>query len=108
MKKLILFIAALAMTPALHAAPAMQPAAQASVMTDGVVRKIDAANGKITLKHGPITNLDMPGMTMVFRVVSPTLLNTVKTGDTVKFHVEDINGALTVMAIQVVRQAGLD
>lgn len=103
MKPLILLMTALAVAPTLHAAPATPPAAQASVMTDGMVRKIDAANGKITLKHGPITNLNMPGMTMVFRVVSPTLLNTVKTGDTVKFHVEDINGALTVMAIEVVR-----
>ena len=101
MKNLILLIAALAMAPAIQAAPATPTVAQASVMTDGVVRKIDAANGKITLKHGPITNLDMPGMTMVFRVVSPTLLNTVKAGDTVKFHVENINGALTVTSIRL-------
>jgi len=103
MKNLILFIAALAMAPAIQAAPATSPVAQSSVMTDGVVRKIDVANGKVTLKHGPITNLDMPGMTMVFRVVSPTLLNTVKAGDAVKFHVENINGALTVTEIQVAK-----
>lgn len=103
MKNLILLIAALAMAPSIQAAPVASPAAQSSVMTDGVVRKIDAANGKITLKHGPITNLDMPGMTMVFRVVSPTLLNTVKAGDTVKFHVENINGALTVTEIQAAK-----
>lgn len=103
MKNLILFIAALAMAPSIQAAPATPAVAQSSVMTDGVVRKIDAANGKITLKHGPITNLDMPGMTMVFRVVSPTLLNGVKAGDTVKFHVENINGALTVTQIQTAK-----
>lgn len=103
MKNLILFIAALAMAPAIQAAPATSPVVQSSVMTDGVVRKIDVANGKVTLKHGPITNLDMPGMTMVFRVVSPTLLNTVKAGDAVKFHVENINGALTVTEIQVAK-----
>jgi Cu/Ag efflux protein CusF len=72
-------------------------------MTEGVVRKIDAANGKITLKHGPIVNLDMPGMTMVFRLRSPDLLNAVKVGDAVKFHVEDINGVFTVTAIQTVQ-----
>lgn len=71
-----------------------------SPMSDAVVRKIDAAAGKITLKHGPIPNLDMPPMTMVFRVQPPELLNTVKVGDAVKFHAEEIGGALTVTAIE--------
>ncbi len=87
----------------LHAEPAPMQVAQAQVMTDGVVRKIDAANGKVTIKHGPIVNLDMPGMTMVFRVVSPTLLNTIKEGDTVKFRVERMNGSFTVTEIQAVK-----
>ncbi|WP_447412630.1 copper-binding protein, partial [Clostridium perfringens] len=34
-------------------------------MVDGEVKKIDESAGKITLKHGPIKNLDMEGMTMV-------------------------------------------
>ena len=101
MKKLILLIAtALTIVPPLHAAPASPATAAASAMSDGVVRKIDAPNGRITLRHGPIANLDMPGMTMVFRVQPPGLLNAVKAGDKVKFHAEDINGALTVTAIQ--------
>jgi Cu/Ag efflux protein CusF len=33
-------------------------------------------------------------------VRSPELLKTVKVGDAVKFHAENINGALTVTAIQ--------
>jgi Cu(I)/Ag(I) efflux system protein CusF len=100
MKKWIPLLAALAIATPLYAQPVTPPAAQASAMSEGVVRKIDAANGKITLKHGPIANLDMPGMTMVFRVQPPGLLNAVKAGDKVKFHAEDINGALTVTAIQ--------
>lgn len=103
MKNRILLIAALAMSPAFLALPASAVAAEASAMTDGVVKKIDSANNKITLKHGPIANLDMPGMTMVFRVVSPTLLNTIKVGDNVKFYVENINGAFTVTAIKAVQ-----
>ncbi|MHB1143363.1 MAG: copper-binding protein [Thiobacillus sp.] len=98
--KLSLLLIALLAAP-LHAEPVTPPAAQASVMSEGVVRKIDAANSKITLRHGPIVNLDMPGMTMVFRVQPPELLNAVKVGDTVKFHVEDINGIFTVTAIRV-------
>jgi len=102
MKNWIPLLAALAIAAPLYAEPLTPPAAQASVMSEGVVRKIDAANGKITLKHGPIVNLDMPGMTMVFRVQPPELLNSAKVGDKVEFHAEDINGALTVTTIRAV------
>ena len=100
MKKLILLMAALTFTSPLYAQPAASAAAEASVMSDGVVRKIDTANNKITLKHGPIVNLDMPGMTMVFRVKSSDQLKNIKVGDAVKFHVEMINGAMTVTQMQ--------
>jgi Cu/Ag efflux protein CusF len=97
---LISLLAALAVIPPLHAEPVAPPAAQASVMSEGVVRKIDAANARITLKHGAIVNLDMPAMTMVFRAQPRELLNAVKVGDAVKFHAERINGTLAVTAIQ--------
>lgn len=100
MKNRILLLAALTITSPLHAEPATPPATVASVMTDGVVRRVDVPAGKITLRHGPIVNLDMPGMTMVFRAQPVDLLNTVKVGDVVKFHAERINGMLTVTAIQ--------
>ncbi|MDA8255806.1 MAG: copper-binding protein [Betaproteobacteria bacterium] len=100
MKRLILLLTALAIATPIHAQPVMPPAAETSAMSEGVVRKIDAANAKITLRHGPIANLDMPGMTMVFRVQPPELLDAVKVGDKVRFHAEDINGAFTVTAIQ--------
>lgn len=100
MKKPIVLIAALTFAAPLYAQPAAPAAAAASVMSDGVVRKIDTSNNKITLKHGPITNLDMPGMTMVFRVQSPDQLKNIKEGDAVKFHVERINGAMTITEIQ--------
>ena len=74
-----------------------------AAMSDGVVRKVDLSAGKITLKHGPITNLDMPPMTMVFRAQPLELLNKVKPGDTVKFHAEEIGGMLTVTAIEKVQ-----
>ena len=37
-------------------------------MTDGEVRKIDLEQGKVTLRHAEIKDLDMPSMTMVFVV----------------------------------------
>ena len=103
MKKWILMMAALSLAAPLYAQQATSSASESAVMSDGVVRKIDAASNKITLKHGPIANLDMPGMTMVFRVVSPTLLNGIKVGDAVKFHVEKANGAMTITEIQPVK-----
>ncbi len=103
MKKWIPLFAALAIVSPLRAEPVTPPAAQSTVMTDGVVRRIDPATGKLTLRHGPIVNLDMPAMTMVFRVQPPELMNTLKVGDSVKFHAETINGILTVTAIHIVK-----
>lgn len=61
-------------------------AAQASTsMSQGEVRKIDAANQKITLRHGPIANIGMPPMTMVFQVRKPEQLDGLKVGDKVQF-----------------------
>jgi len=67
---------------------------------DGEVRKIDKEQGKVTLRHGPISNSEMGGMTMVFRVADPKLLESVKEGDKVKFTADKVNGVITVMSIQ--------
>ena len=74
--------------------------ATAAAMTDGEIRKIDKGAKKITIKHGPIKNLDMPGMTMVFHVKDPALLDKVKAGDKVKFTADMIGGSVVVTAIQ--------
>jgi len=86
---------------AAHHAPAASTAAAPA--TDGEVRKVDKEQGKVTLKHGPITNLDMPGMTMVFKVADPKMLDAIKPGDKVKFAADNVNGALTVTAIEVAK-----
>jgi len=77
-----------------------QAAAAAGAMTDGEVRKIDKESKKITLKHGEIKNLDMPGMTMVFQVKDPDMLDAVKPGDKVQFKAERSGGALVITDIQ--------
>ena len=66
---------------------------------EGEVRKIDKAQAKITLKHGEIKNLDMPPMTMVFRVADPKMLDSVTVGDKVRFAAEKQGGNYTVTAI---------
>lgn len=77
-----------------------QVAASTANMTDGEVRKIDKEAKKITIKHGEIKNLDMPGMTMVFQVKDVALLDTVKVGDKVKFVAEMAGGSIVVTDIQ--------
>ncbi|AJE35612.1 copper-binding protein [Aeromonas hydrophila] len=69
-------------------------------MTQGVISRIDAANGKVGIKHEAIDNLKMPAMTMVFRVADPALIQDLKVGDAVRFHAENPAGKLTVTAIQ--------
>ena len=44
--------------------------------------------------------LDMPPMTMVFRVKDTQVLDTLAVGDKVKFDADKIDGAYTVTAIR--------
>ncbi|MCG2594103.1 copper-binding protein [Ramlibacter sp. XY19] len=68
--------------------------------SEGEVRKIDLALGKITLRHGPLANLDMPAMTMVFTASDPKLLEGLKEGDKVRFTADKKDGAYFVSAIE--------
>lgn len=77
--------------------------ASAQPLTDGEVRKVDAAQNKITLKHGEIKHLDMPPMSMVFQVKDPALLAKVKPGDKVRFIADRIDGVYTVTAIELAK-----
>jgi Cu(I)/Ag(I) efflux system periplasmic protein CusF len=80
--------------PHAHHAGDMAPYAEAEV------RKVDKDAGKITLKHGPIANLDMPAMSMVFRAKDPAMLDQVKQGDKIRFKAEKVQGAYTITEIQ--------
>lgn len=110
--KILLIIATLA-AGAAHAQTPMKPAdtpmvmdskkamaAPSGDMTEAEVRKVDLDTKKITLKHGDIKNLDMPGMTMVFQVKDPAMLDKVKAGDKVRFKAEKSNGSIVVTDLQ--------
>jgi Cu/Ag efflux protein CusF len=81
---------------------AAAPAASAAAlpMVSGTVEKVDTAAGKLTIDHGPIPNLNMDGMTMVFRVADPALLKGLKARDKVQFQADRVNGQLSVVRIQ--------
>jgi Cu(I)/Ag(I) efflux system protein CusF len=74
-----------------------------TALSDGEVRKVDKDAKKITIKHGPLANLDMPPMTMVFQVKDPAMLEQVKAGDKIKFQAEKVGGAFTVTKIEPVK-----
>jgi Cu/Ag efflux protein CusF len=82
---------------AAFAAAAQVRAADAT--SSGEVTKIDKGGGKVTLKHGEIKNLDMPPMTMVFRVRDAKMLDSVAVGDRVRFVAEKVNGQYTLTAL---------
>jgi len=79
-----------------------QPAAVVD-MTEGVVLRVNPEVKKITIKHGAIKNLDMPGMTMVFQVRDPAAFDKVQKGDKVKFRAEMAGSVMVVTEIQVVK-----
>lgn len=66
----------------------------------GEVLRINAAEGKVTLRHGPIPNLDMDGMSgMVFPLADQSQLAGLKPGDKVVFEADRVNGRITVIRI---------
>jgi len=81
-----------------HHAAAVETSAAA--LSDGEVRKVDKEAKKVTLRHGPIANLEMPGMTMVFQVKDSALLDPLKVGDKVKFAADKVGGAFMVTRIE--------
>ncbi|AYX32482.1 RND family efflux transporter MFP subunit [Burkholderia pseudomallei] len=101
---------ALAVSNAAHAAGEMsgtdmqggapQAGAAHVGMSHGEVKKVDTAAGKLTIKHGPLENLGMGAMTMVFKVKDPAMLSQVKAGDTIDFVADEVDGALTVVKLQ--------
>ena len=67
---------------------------------DGEVRRVDKEAKKITLRHGPIPNLDMPAHSMVLQVRDPAMFERVKVGDKVKFEVQKVDGAFVLVSIE--------
>lgn len=75
-------------------------APSAAPLTEGEVRKVDKDAQKMTIRHGPIENLGMPAMTMVFQVKDPSVLDQVKVGDKIRFSAEKVGNAYTLTEVQ--------
>lgn len=97
-----------------HSTPANAPASTSantpanaaqsqSMLADGEVKKVDKAAGKVTVSHGPLKNLGMPAMTMVFRVKEASWLDALQAGMKIRFQAETIDGALTIVRYEAAR-----
>lgn len=71
--------------------------------SDGVIKKIDAAKGKVSIAHGEIANLKMPPMTMTFNAKDPAMLKGFKEGDKVRFRAAEVKGNLTVVTLDAAK-----
>ncbi len=74
--------------------------AQAAEFTKGVVKKLDTKAKKVTIDHEDLKNLDMPAMTMVFRVGDDAVLAKLKEGASIEFVADRVNGKLTVTEVK--------
>jgi len=99
---LISTLLAAALLPAVAnaATPPIAASAPQAAWAEAEVRKVDAATGKLTLKHGPIASLDMPPMTMVFGLAAGAKLDGLKAGDRVQFQAAQQGGAYVVTALR--------
>lgn len=84
--------------------PQQQPVAAAAetgaaALSSGEIVKIDRDGARLTIKHGPLRNLKMPGMTMAFRVSDPQMLAQLAPGDKIGFVAENVQGQLTVTTL---------
>lgn len=69
-------------------------------MTEGMIKKIDAAQNKVTIKHAALKALDMPSMTMVFFAGEGVEIAKLKIGQKIKFAADRVNGRITVTEIK--------
>ena len=74
--------------------------AYSAEFTKGKVKKLDEKAGKVTLIHEDLKNLDMPGMTMVFRIGKGVDAGKLKAGSDIEFVADRVDGKLTVTEVK--------
>lgn len=89
----VLAAAAMAVSMVATAAQPVQAHAQ------GTVVRVNAAQGKIAIRHGEISALDLPAMTLVYHI-DPALLRGVAAGDSVSFTAERAGGQYRIVDLK--------
>ena len=81
-------------------AAATTAAPASAALTDGEITRVDARTGKLTIRHGEITHLGMPPMTMVFALQDAAQAAQFQPGAKVRFQVVDDSGTLRITHIE--------
>ena len=92
---------AVAGSPTVEQKPSSTTSERAVSLTDGEIKRVDKDAGRVTIKHGPLENLGMPGMTMVFGVTDVSVLQSLKAGDKVKFAAGKVDGRIVVTELNI-------
>jgi Cu/Ag efflux protein CusF len=74
--------------------------AVAGTFTKGTVKKVNAKAGKVTIIHEELVDLEMPAMTMVFRVADDAMLDQLEAGQDIEFVADRVKGKLTVVELK--------
>jgi Cu/Ag efflux protein CusF len=74
--------------------------AHAAEFTKGKVKKLDEKAGKVTIIHEALKSLDMPAMTMVFRIGEGVDAAKLKEGSNIEFVAGRVKGKITVTEVK--------
>jgi Cu/Ag efflux protein CusF len=79
---------------------ALAGTALAAEFTKGKIKKLDEKAGKVTIIHEELKNLEMPAMTMVFRIGKGVDAAKLKEGADIEFVADRVNGKITVTEVK--------
>lgn len=66
----------------------------------GVVKSVDAVNGKVTLEHGPVKTLNWPAMAMTFGVKDKGLLDKLRVDQRVQVEFQGQGGSYVITSVR--------
>jgi Cu(I)/Ag(I) efflux system protein CusF len=74
--------------------------AEAPPMAAGEIRKVDRPAGSVLIRHAGLADLQLPAMTMMFQVPSPTMLKGLAPGDRVMFRAEKAGTGYRILELR--------
>lgn len=83
-----------------HAAHPSDAGNATAAIVNGEVRRIDAENRKLTIRHEAIPAFEMAAMTMIFAVADTVALDQLKAGDKIRFSLKKIEGKWRVITVE--------
>jgi Cu/Ag efflux protein CusF len=83
-----------------HGAPGKSEKRDATHKAAGVVKKVDAKSGTVSIAHEPVKSLNWPGMTMSFRVGDKALLDKLAADSKIDFEFEQRGKDYVITAVR--------